>query len=274
MRHLAAENVVDMNFRGRVAVVTGAASGMGRALSWELGRAGACLALIDHDQVGLQRLHEELGQVGVRSAIAAVDVSDREAVRSAVSRLSAQLGPAEILIPCAGICGFDLVDRLDVEQIERILRVNYLGVVYTLDAVLPGMIERRSGRIVAIASMTAVRGVPFEAAYGASKAALTTFLESLRPALRPRGILVTLAYPGFVQTPLLEDLIQRGMARPPGVIDAETAARAILAAARRGDRIVSFPRSLSMVVGLGRLLPHFLYDHIMTRLARQVDLRY
>ena len=64
------------------------------------------------------------------------------------------------------------------------------------------------------------------------------------------------------------------MARPPGVIDAETAARAILAAARRGDRIVSFPWSLSMVVGLGRLLPHFLYDRIMTRLARQVDLPY
>ena len=84
------------------------------------------------------------------------------------------------------------------------MRVNYLGVIYTLDAVLPGMLERRSGRIVALVSMTAVRGVPFEAAYGASKAALTTFLESLRPALRPRGILVTLAYPGFVETPLLD----------------------------------------------------------------------
>ena len=263
-----------MTFRGRVAVVTGAASGMGHALSWELGRAGACLALIDHDEVGLQRLHEGLGQAGIRSAIAVVDVSDRDAVRSAVNHLSAQLGPPEILIPCAGICSFDLVDRLDVEQIERVLRVNYLGVIYTLDAVLPGMLERRSGRIVALVSMTAVRAVPFEAAYGASKAALTNFLESLRPALRPRGILVTLAYPGFVETPLLADLIQRGMVRPPGVIDAETAARAILAAASRGDRIVSFPWRLSMLVGMGRLLPHFLYDRIMTRLARQVNLPY
>jgi short-subunit dehydrogenase len=263
-----------MDFRDRVAVVTGAASGLGRALSWELGRAGARLALIDRDKVGLQRLHEEFGQVGIRSAIAAIDVGDREAVRSAVGSLTDHLGPAEILIPCAGICGFDLVEQLDVEQIEKILRVNYLGVIYALDAVLPGMVERRSGRIVVLTSMTAVRGIPFEAAYGASKAALTTFLESLRPALRRRGILVTLAYPGFVETPLLQDLIRRGMARPPGVIAAETAARAILAAARRGDRIVSFPWSLSMVVGLARLLPHFLYDHIMTRLARQVDLPY
>ena len=263
-----------MDFRDRVAVVTGAASGMGCALSWELGRAGARLALIDRDKIGLQRVHDELGQAGFRSAIATVDVSDREALRSAIRNLTDQLGPAEILIPCAGICGFDLVEKLDVEQIERILRVNYLGVIHTLDAVLPNMIERRSGRIIALISMTAIRGIPFEAAYGASKAALQTFLESLRPALRRRGVLVTLAYPGFVQTPLLEDLIQRGMTRPPGVIDAKTAARRILAAARCGDRIVSFPWGLTMVVKLGRLLPHFLYDHIMTRMARQVDLPY
>jgi short-subunit dehydrogenase len=263
-----------MDFQDRVAVVTGAASGIGRALSWELGRAGACLALIDRDEVGLRRLHEELNRVGIRCAIAAVDVSDREAVRAAVGNLTDQLGPADILIPCAGVCGFDLVEQLDMDQIEKMIRVNYLGVIYTLDVVLPGMVARRSGRIVVLTSMTAIRAIPFEAAYGASKAALTTFLESLRPALRRRGILVTLAYPGFVQTPLLEDLIRRGMSRPPGVIDAEAAARAILAAARRGNRIVSFPWSLSLVVGLARLLPHFLYDHIMTRVARQVDLPY
>jgi short-subunit dehydrogenase len=262
------------DFCDRVAVVTGAASGMGRALSWELGRAGARLALIDRDEAGLQRLHEELGRAGLRSAIAIVDVTDCEALHSAIRNLTDRLGPAEILIPCAGICGLDLVEKLDVEQIEKILRVNYLGVIHALDAVLPGMIERRSGRIVALISMTAIRGIPFEAAYGASKAALQNFLESLRPALRRRGIQVTMAYPGFVQTPLLEDLMQRGMARPPGVIDAERVARAILAAARRGDRIVSVPRSLKMVVELGRLLPPFLYDQIMTRLARRFALPY
>jgi NAD(P)-dependent dehydrogenase (short-subunit alcohol dehydrogenase family) len=82
------------------------------------------------------------------------------------------------------------------------------------------MIERRSGRIVALISMTAIRGIPFEAAYGASKAALQTFLESLRPAPAPPRHPGYAGLPGFVQTPLLEDLMQRGMARPPGVIDA------------------------------------------------------
>lgn len=261
-------------FSDRVAVVTGCASGMGRALSRELARGGARLALIDRDEVGLRSLHEELSQAGCQSATAAVDVGNRQAVTTAISELTAQLGPADYLFPFAGICGFDLVDQLDVDQIEKIMRVNYLGVVYAIEAVLPGMLSRGSGQIVAIASMTAVRGIPFEAAYSASKAALVGFLESLRPSLRRRGVLVTLAYPGFVLTPLLEDLMRRGLTRPPGVVSAEAAAGRILTAARRGRRVVSFPWGLSTLVTFSPMVPSFLYDAIMTRLARQINQPY
>ena len=168
------------------------------------------------------------------------------------------------------MCGFEVVDDLNVPQFERIMQVNFLGVVYAIEAVLPGMLERRAGQIVAMASMTAVRAIPFEASYSASKAALVGYLESLRPSLRRRGVLVTLAYPGFVQTPLLEALVQEGMSPPFGVIDADTAARKILGAARRGCRTVSFPLGLTALVSLGRLLPGFLYDWIMARMASQV----
>jgi short-subunit dehydrogenase len=154
------------------------------------------------------------------------------------------------------------------------MQVNFLGVVYAIEAVLPGMLARGAGRIVAMASMTAVRGIPFEASYGASKAALVGYLESLRPSLRKRGVLVTLAYPGFVQTPLLDHLIREGMSRPPGIIDTDTTARKILDAARRGRRTVSFPLALTAVVSLGRMMPGFVYDRVMTRMASRVKLPY
>jgi short-subunit dehydrogenase len=263
-----------MKFRDRTALVTGAASGIGRAIALRLGHEGARVGLIDRNEDGLKEVRTELDDLGARSASAAADVRSRAEVHTAGAALADQLGPVELLFPCAGVCGFEVVDDLKVPQVERIVQVNFLGVVYAIEAVLPGMLERRAGRIVAMASMTAVRGIPFEASYGASKAALVTYLESLRPSLRRRGVIVTLAYPGFVQTPLLDGLMREGMSRPPGVIDANTTARKILRAARRGRRTVSFPLGLTALVSVGRMLPGFLYDRVMTRMASQVKLPY
>jgi short-subunit dehydrogenase len=232
------------------------------------------VGLIDRDEGGLEKLRAELNDCGARPASAVADVREREAVHAAVAGLAGQLGPVELLFPCAGVCGFEVVDDLNVPQVERIMQVNFLGVVYAVEAVLPGMLERRAGQIVAITSLAAVRGIPFEASYSASKAALVSYLESLRPSLRRRGVRVTLAYPGFVQTPLLDALVREGMSPPSGILDADTAARKILGAALRGWRTVSFPLGLTALVSLGRLLPGFLYDRIMTRMASQVKLPY
>ena len=129
--------------------------------------------------------------------------------------LTAQLGPIDVLMPCAGICGFEVVDDLNVPRVENMLQINFLGVVYAIDAVLPSMLERRSGCIVGIASLAAVRAIPFEPTYCASKAALATYLEGLRPALRRRGVVVTTIYPGFVRTPLLDGLMAAGQTAVP-----------------------------------------------------------
>lgn len=264
-----------MDFRERVILVTGAASGIGRALSRQLGAAGASVGLVDYDEAGLERLHAELKTAGIRTALAAADVRKREEVRSAVASLTERLGPVDVLIPCAGICGFEMVDDLNVPQVEKILQINFLGVVYTIDAVLPSMLERRSGRIVGIASLAGVRAIPFEPTYCASKAALAAYLESLRPALRRRGVLVTTVFPGFVQTPLLDGLMEAGQTKvPPGAIDADTCARKIIAAVRRGKRVASFPWRTSLLVSLARFLPPLFYDRIMTRMAARINLPY
>jgi short-subunit dehydrogenase len=264
-----------MDFCERVVLVTGAASGIGRALCRQLGSVGARLGLVDRDGAGLELFHSELKAAGVQTALAVADVRKREEVRSAVATLTERLGPVDVLIPCAGICGYEVVDDLNVPQVENILQINFLGVVYAIDAVLPGMLQRRSGRIVGIASLAAVRAIPFEPAYCASKAGLAAYLEGLRPALRRRGVLVTTIFPGFVRTPLLDGLMVAGKSKVPrDTIDAETCAAKILAAVRRGKRVASFPWSTSLLVSLARFLPPIFYDRIMIRRAARINLPY
>lgn len=264
-----------MQFRDRVVFVTGASGGIGRALCSLLGREGAILGLLDRDAAGLEQQKQELETYKVRCATAVVDVRSRQQVQDAVAALKAQLGAADILVAAAGICGISTVDDLRVEQVEEIIQINFLGTVYALEAVLPDMLRRGSGQIVGLASMTAIIAIPFESAYGASKAAVRFYLESLRPALRRRGVLVTTVYPGFVQTPLLTNVLAKtGAATPPGVMPAEVAVRKIAAAIRRGSRVSIFPLGLAILVRCARCLPAFLYDRIMTRIARRMHLPY
>ena len=102
-----------------------------------------------------------------------------------------------------------------ISKLEEIIQVDFFGTIYAIEAVLPEMLSRASGQIVGIASLAAVRAIPFESAYCASKAALAIYLESLRPPLRRRGVRVTTIFPGFVRTPLLQNLLAESGASPP-----------------------------------------------------------
>jgi short-subunit dehydrogenase len=256
-----------MRLRGQVAVVTGAASGMGRALCRELARAGTRLGLLDRNADGLSALAGELTAAGTRCATAVVDVRDRAAVRAGIDSLAERLGPVELLAACAGITGATLVEDLAVAEAEDILRVNLLGVAYAIDAVLGGMLARGRGHIVALSSLAACRGVPFSAAYCASKAALVTYLESLRPALRRRGITVTTVLPGFVRTPLMENARVRA---PVAWMEPAEAARHIMQAVRRRYRVHAFPWGTRLGIAVLGWLPPRLYDWCMVRGAARI----
>lgn len=256
-----------MTLRGKVAVVTGAASGIGRALCAELAREGVRLGLLDRNAEGLASLENELRKQGAACRLAIADVSDRLAVRSAMNDLVADLGAVDLLVACAGITGATFVDNLAVEQMEAILRVNVLGVVYVMEAVLPDMLARQSGHIVALSSLAGCRGMPFSAAYSASKAALMTYLESLRPSLRRRGIAVTTVLPGFVRTPLMTN----APVQPPmAMMEPAVAARHILRAIRRRSRVYAFPWSTSLLLRVLGWLPPWLFDWCMARGAAHI----
>jgi NADP-dependent 3-hydroxy acid dehydrogenase YdfG len=252
-----------MHLKDQVAVVTGAASGMGRALCRELHRAGVRLGLLDRNAEGLAALADELRPC----ASAVADVRDRQAVRGAIAALAEQLGPVDILVACAGITGATLVDELAVEETEAILEVNFLGVANAIDAVLPDMLARGRGHLVALSSLAGCRGVPFSAAYSASKAALNNYLEGLRPALRRRGVAVTTVLPGFVRTPLLQNARVQAPLEP---LAPEEAARHILRAIRRRSRVYAFPWAMRLGLAVLGWLPPRLYDWCMVRGAARI----
>jgi short-subunit dehydrogenase len=173
----------------------------------------------------------------------------------------------DLLAACAGITGATLLDDLAVAETEKILRVNLLGVAHAIGAVLPAMLARGGGHIVALSSLAGCRGAPFSAAYSASKAALINYLESLRPALHRRGVAVTTVLPGFVRTPLLANARVQA---PVKAMEPEQAARHILKAIRRRSRVYAFPWSLRLGIGLLGWLPPWLYDRCMVKGAAKI----
>jgi short-subunit dehydrogenase len=246
----------------RVVVLTGAAHGIGRATALALAARGHRLGLIDRDADALGVVADRLRDTGASAVAATADVTDTDALRAAVAAIEAAIGPTETLLACAGIGALTLVPTIDPAGLRRMLDVNVVGVAQAIDAVLPGMIARGAGHIVGIASVAGYRGLPWMPAYSASKAALATYLEGLRPGLKRRGIVVTTVYPGFVRTALTRDAPFR---RPVAMLEPEQAAPYLVRAVERRPRDLVFPRSAALGMGLLRRLPNRLFDWAMDR---------
>jgi len=181
-------------------MITGASSGIGKGIALEIASRGAHLGLLARREDLLQEIVDEVKNV--KAVAAAADVRDVKAVREAADRIRKELGPIDILIANAGIGTSDHATRLTPEHTEKVIGINVLGAVNSVGAVLPEMVERGRGRLVAISSLAAYRGLAKSAAYCASKAALTAYFESLRIDLRHSGVGVTIIHPGFIKTDL------------------------------------------------------------------------
>jgi len=262
-----------MEVRDRVVLVTGAAGGMGRAVCMRLGREGARVGLVDRDEGALEHVEAALQGTGARCAAAAADVRSRDQLRAAIETVTKALGPVDILVAAAGVCAISTAEDLRVPVLEEMLQVNFLGVVFAIEAVLPGMLERRHGQIVALVSLSAVCPLPFENGYSASKAALAAYLQALRPPLGRRGVEVTSVFPGIIRTPLLQRLIDESGSRvPAGSMGTEEAGDHIFRAIRRGRRVAFFPPRVCWPARVAGWLPPRAYDWVMTRVALSMNL--
>jgi short-subunit dehydrogenase len=246
----------------RMAIITGASSGIGAELTRQLAARGVAVGLTARRADRLGSLAGAIRAAGGTAAVAAADAADREATRAAITRLGESLGPIDLLIANAGVGEECTAERFSAEALERMVRVNLLGAAYAIEAVLPGMLARGRGHLVGISSLAAYRGLPGSAGYGATKAGLSALLEGLRVELRGRGIAVTTVHPGFVRTPMTE-----GNGRPqPFLMEPEAASARILRgiAARRAE--VNFPWPMAALLGAVRLLPNWSYDRLAAAL--------
>ncbi len=244
---------------GRVAVITGASSGLG----WELARClageGVRLGLIARRVDRLEDLAGQLRASGAEVAIAGADVGQRSQILAAVESLRRSLGPIDLLIANAGVGAPTLLEPFNVGDVEKMFQVNTLGVVYSIEAVLAEMLQRKQGHLVAVSSLGAYKGLPGESAYTASKAAVNGYMEGLRIQLAPLGIHVTTVCPGFIKTPMT-DCFDFTM---PFALTAETAARRIVGAIRRRRKVYNFPWRMSLLMGLIARLPDWLVRWLM-----------
>ena len=188
----------DYRFSGRVALVTGGASGIGAAVAERLREEGARVAVLDLDEA-------ESGDMLALSA----DVSDSTQVNAAVTRVEAELGPIDILVCSAGVPGESLstVDVPD-EEWRRVLAINADGVFFCNRAVIRGMVERGYGRIVNVASIAGKEGNPMAPAYSASKAAVIALTKAIGKDLARTGVVVNCIAPAVIETPILEGITQ------------------------------------------------------------------
>lgn len=190
------------SLKGKVALVTGAGKGIGRAVAFALAQEGVSVGLIARTQADLEAVSQELINLGVRSSFAVADISDLPAVNNAVNKIVAELGPIDILINNAGTGKFGKFLELEPSEWENQVKVNLFGVYYTTRAILPSMIERQSGDIVNISSTAGLKGAPLTSAYSASKFAVMGLTDSLMQEVRKHNIRVTALAPSTVVTEL------------------------------------------------------------------------
>lgn len=243
--------------------ITGASSGIGQALAEHYAQQGAQLGLCARRTEPLQKLAERWpGQVSCYP----LDVTDASALRAAAADFIARLGDPDIVIANAGISVGTLTEHAeDLDAIRRVMDTNFFGMAATFSPFVGGMRRAGRGRLVGIASVAGIRGLPGSEAYSASKAAVISYLESLRVELRASGVRVITICPGYISTPMTE-------VNPfpmPFLMPADTAARRFARAIDKGRSYVVIPWQMGVAARLLRLLPNAVYDRLMAAAPRK-----
>jgi len=248
--------------QGKVAIVTGASSGIGEATAREFGRQGAKVVLAARRVEKLQELAREIDAMnsGAASLVVQADLSKLEDIQALVSQTTEKFGRIDILVNNAGFGRLDWLENLDpVKDIQAQIDVNAMGVIQTTRQVLPVMIKQRSGSIINMCSMAGLVATPTYTIYAASKHAVHGFSEALRREVKPWGIDVSLIYPGGVVTEFASHagIKRKTNAATPRfmLLTAEQVGQAVVKLVRRPRRMWIIPWLWSVTVFMNRFLP-------------------
>ncbi len=255
--------MIDM--AGKVAIVTGGASGMGQITARRLARQGAKVAIFDVNDKGLQDTAAESDNITAFRC----DISNLQDVEAKVTEVAAALGPIELLVHAAALMpGHKLIDHSH-EDMERLFRINYFGTTYMVRAVLPAMMARGRGRIIAFGSIAGIALVPKMGAYCATKAAVNAYIEVLQNEIRSSGVRVHLVCPPAVNTPLVDQVVATDS--PGSIIEAKKSGRLgdpeqMIDAIEKGvrkDKDIIYPKEARLLYLWRALFPKLWWKVVM-----------
>ncbi|HAI34312.1 MAG TPA: acetoin dehydrogenase [Alcanivorax sp.] len=266
------------DFQNKVAVITGAGSGIGRALARDLAAAGARLALSDVNQVGLQETADSLGLGSDRLITEAFDVADRDAFYAFAERVTGHFGAAHLVFNNAGVALGATVEDMSYEDFEWLMGINFWGVVHGTKAFLPHLKAAGEGHIVNVSSVFGLIGVPTQSAYNAAKFAVRGFTEALRQELEMEGgrVSCTSVHPGGIKTNIARNArMGAGVEKITGDVDKarrdfekmfrttpEEASQTILKGVKGNKRRVLIGSDARAIDSMQRLMPTA-YQRIM-----------
>lgn len=251
----------------RAILITGASGGIGSALARAYAAPEVFLALTGRDSERLAAVAAECRARGAKVMTCALDVTDRKAFSEFFDAVDAA-SPLDLLIANAGAsAGIDASGVCEsLDDALTLVDVNIVGVLHAVVPAAERFAARGRGGIVLVGSLAALRGLPSCPAYSATKAAVETYGEALRAALKPRGVTVTVVSPGYVRSPMSD----RVLGPKPFLIDADRAARIIVVAVRRGRARVAFPWPLAFGCRVLALLPPWVADRVLPWFAFRV----
>ena len=243
--------------------ITGASSGIGAALARHYAARGAVLGLVARRAEVLDAL---LATLTGEHAVYPLDVADVAALREAAADFSTRFGVPDVVVANAGVSVGTLTEEADdLAAFERVMRTNVLGMVTTFQPFAAPMRARGSGRLVGIASVAGIRGLPGAGAYSASKAAVIAYLESLRVEMHGSGVKVVTIAPGYIDTPMTA--VNRYPM--PFMLPADEAARRFAKVIDAGTGYAVIPWQMGVVAKLMRLLPNAIFDRVFARAGRK-----
>lgn len=248
----------------KTVLITGASSGIGRALAVEYARRGAKVVVAARREAELRSLCDDIARDKGDCSFEVCDVSDPDGAAELVRKAARDMGSLDMMISNAGVGGASRhASRLDVAVASKMIDVNVRGAIAPIIAAIPIMLAQKHGQIVGVSSLAGRRALPMNAIYNATKAALSTFLESLRMDLHAAGVEITDVQPGFVATAMTA----KNKFPMPFLWDAAKAARHIADRLEKGPRIIAFPLPMDLITRMSRQLPFAIHSWATRRLT-------
>jgi short-chain dehydrogenase/reductase SDR len=216
------------NLKGKTALVTGGGRGLGKAVALALAAEGVNVAITGRNENNLKSVVAEIESKGVKSSYSVFDVTDKKQVFTSLEKLQNDFGKFDILINNAGIAAFGGILEMDDEQWEDIVKTNLFGPYYVVKAVVPGMVEKKSGDVVNISSTAGLKGNALTSAYSASKFGLIGMSESMMFELRKQNIRVTTLTPSTISTDMAKTDLKITDGNPEKVLQPEDFAELVV----------------------------------------------